>query len=133
MTGRLVSIIIYVGLAAVVCGILGGAAIVQLEQRESVLAETNKTAQNLAAAIEAQVQGNIDAVDIALAGLARALPLLPATQRPGDEAVLELLRTNLAGLPFVRALFVNDARKSIGERLPVCASFCPANCSMLPT
>jgi len=112
---------ISVGLALVVCALLGGVATVQWQQRESLLAETGQTAQNLAAAIEAQVRGNVDAVDIALAGLARTLPLLPTAQQPGDADIHAMLRANLGGLPFVRALWVTNAAGDMvhdTDRLP---------------
>jgi PAS domain S-box-containing protein len=120
------STLITAALALVVCALLGGAATVQWQQYESQIAETGKNAQNLAAAIEAQVSGSVDAVDIALAGLARTLPLLPAAQRPGDDDIHALLRANLGGLPFVRALWVTNATGDIvhdTDRLPVMFNF----------
>ena len=117
---------IAVGLALVVCAILGGAATVQWQQRQSQIAETAQASQNLAGAIEAQVRGNIDAVDIALAGLARALPLLPAAQRRGDDDIHALLRADVAGLSFVRALRVTNAAGDVvhdTDRLPDSYSF----------
>lgn len=81
VVSRHLQLIIAAALAALVCAILSGAAVVQWQHRQSELLGSGKDVQNLARVIEAQLRGNMDAVDITLNGLARALPRLPGTQR----------------------------------------------------
>jgi signal transduction histidine kinase len=77
-------------------------------QRSAALATAEDTTRNLARVIEEQARGGIDAADATLASIARALPLLPEAREPRDRRVHWLLRENLRGLPFVRALWVVD-------------------------
>ena len=101
--------IIAAAMAVVVCAIVGSVAVVQWQHRQSEILGAGENVQNLARVIEGQVRGNMDAIDITLNGLARALPRLPGTQRPGDADIHTLLSDSLKHLPFARALWVLNA------------------------
>ena len=78
-------------------------------QRRQIIATTQRSAQNLARVIEAQTANAINAVDITLSSVGRAMPLLPGREKPRDAEIHALLRADLRNLPFVRAIWVLDA------------------------
>lgn len=112
---------IALALLLLVFAILGGVAAMQWQQHEEVLDDVGRDVENLGQVIEAQVRGNVEAVNITLTGLAEALPLLPGTRHPGDDDIHALLRSRLTMLPFVRAIWVTDAAGDMvhdTDRLP---------------
>jgi signal transduction histidine kinase len=106
---RRVQNMVVVGTALLVLILLASVAFAVLDQRREILSVTEMRVRNLVQVIEEQTGGSIAAVEIALAGTARTLQLLPGKIEPRQPIVHALLRENVAKLPFVRAIWVLDA------------------------
>lgn len=87
---------------------LGHLGISVARQHRDTLSDVEQTTQNLVRVIEEQTRGGVNAVDVTLASLARAMQLLPGRQEPRNAEIRSLLRATLINLPFVRAVFVLD-------------------------
>lgn len=80
------------------------------KQRDSALEDATEKTRNLVRVIEEQAGGGMNAVDVTLASVARVLQIVPGRHEARNREVHGLLRSSLEGLPFVRAVWVMDAR-----------------------
>ncbi len=105
-------------LVLVILAILGSSL---LQRREEILSATERTAQNLAQVIEEQTKGSVAAVEAALTATAATIELLPAKGEARKAVIHDLLLENVRKLPFLRAIWILDARGDMihdSERLP---------------
>jgi diguanylate cyclase (GGDEF)-like protein len=105
---RRVRIIVASAIIILVAVVLANAIYTIAYQREQILADTELTAENMARVIEEQTQGDLNAVDVTLGSVARAMQFLPNRQKLRDSDINVLLRANVHNLPFVRAIWVLD-------------------------
>ena len=96
---RRVQSMVVVGTALLVLILLASVAFAVLDQRREILSVTEMRVRNLVQVIEEQTGGSIAAVEIALAGTARTLQLLPGKIEPRQPVVHDLLRENVEKLP----------------------------------
>jgi signal transduction histidine kinase len=92
-----------------------------LQRRQEILFAAERTAQNLAQVIEEQTKGSIAAVEAALTATATAMRLLPAKGERRKAVIHDLLLENVRKLPFLRAIWILDARGDMihdSESLP---------------
>jgi len=81
-----------------------------LQRRQEILSATEGTAQNLARVIEEQTKGSLAAVEAALTATATTIRLLPARSATRQADIHGLLVENVRKLPFLRAIWVLDAK-----------------------
>src|ERR1700704_4986393 len=92
-----------------------------LQRRQEILSATEGTAQNLARVIEEQTKGSLAAVEAALTATATTIRLLPARSATRQADIHGLLVENVRKLPFLRAIWILDARGDMihdSESLP---------------
>ena len=92
-----------------------------LQRRQEILSAAERTAQNLAQVIEEQTKGSVAAVEVVLTGTATTMRLLPAKGGERKAAIHDLLLENVRKLPFLRAIWILDARGDMihdSESLP---------------
>jgi len=78
--------------------------------RKDLIADAERTTQNLAQVIDEQTTGQFNTLDLTLSSVAQALRFLPASLPQRDLRIHELMREDLRNLPFVRALYIVDAQ-----------------------
>ena len=105
---RRIRVIVGAVMLALIAAVLAHLGYSLARQRAAMLTAGEATTQNLARVIEEQTRGALDAVDVTLASIARALPLLSEAREARNRDIHWLLRENLRGLPFVRAIWVLD-------------------------
>jgi len=72
---------------------------------EAALASSRQRAESLVHVLDEQTRGAVRAVDLSLLGIVHALRLVPQTPSH-DPIFTQMLRSRVAELPYVRALFV---------------------------
>ena len=105
---RRVHLLIASGVCAITALMLANLAYTLAAHRQATLADIEVKARNLSRVTEEQARGAIDAVDVALASIAREAQLLPAAREPRNPAFHALLLAHLEHLAFVRAIWVLD-------------------------
>ena len=103
-----------VGLALALIGLSGLLLVLTLGQQRTQALETGRhLTASLAQVVEAQAASAVQAVDQRLQLTAQALQLLEAGGQADEGAVRQLLREQAAALPFVRAIWLLDARGQV--------------------
>ncbi|MDP3082437.1 MAG: PAS domain S-box protein [Rubrivivax sp.] len=95
--------------ALLVALIVGLVTFALVQQRQALVQRVEQTAQDLVRVTEEHARGSIDAVDVTLSSVARALQILPGRGNARDPEIHALLRANLTNLPHVRAIWILDA------------------------
>lgn len=109
-SGRALQARIIAVVVALVLLIWVGVGINLFFHRQDVEKAAERNVQNLVRVIEAQVRGQLDAIDVSLLAVSKTLPLLQGRARAHDPEVHALLKALLVKSAPVRALWVTNAR-----------------------
>ena len=100
---------VYLALALLIAVIVANLAFTLWQDRKDQLHEAEATTQNLARVIEERTAGMLNAVDLTLQALAYKARVVSGPPATRAATVAALLKTDLAMLRDVRALFMLDA------------------------
>jgi diguanylate cyclase (GGDEF)-like protein/PAS domain S-box-containing protein len=102
------------GLATLLVVTLFALAFVTLvKSRDASLRDAERSSRNLAQIVEQRAARLLQSVDTALRGAAGAWQQVAAMRDPAGDGMPNLLSQSLAQLPFVRSLFMLDARGNL--------------------
>ncbi|HEY6966172.1 MAG TPA: EAL domain-containing protein [Burkholderiales bacterium] len=98
-----------VAVALLIGAVLAAVGYALFAERQQLLADAEDAARSLVRVADEHAYGSVNATNVTLASIARALPLLPGHAEARNRDIHAFLRANLRNLPFVRAIWMLDA------------------------